>query len=247
MGPVSHSQGGVLVWGHGRDRYRFGVAGERRGVDVLTHVPFEGPAAIADRALAAGLRVRIHRLFAGDPVPAAEHIDRLVVMGGPMGALDDVSYPWLREVRELLATMVEREVPTLGVCLGAQLLAAACGASVYPGPGPEIGPGMVRLTSAALDDPMFGVVDDGDLAVFHWHGDTFDLPRGATLLASSDAYVHQAFRVANAWGLQFHVELRAVDAPSVSDHLGAGLAVSSDDLAAIEPTGARIIDAFLGI
>ena len=82
--------------------------------------------------------------------------------------------------------------------------------------------------------------------MFHWHGDTFELPAGATLLASSDAYPHQAFRVGNAWGFQFHVELRATDGEAVRAHLGRGRTVADAELAAIEPTGAPIIDAFLG-
>lgn len=215
------------------------------GLDVLVHVPFEGPGAIADRAETLGLGVRLHRLYDGDPVPPATSIGRLVVMGGPMGALDDADHPWLVDVRALLATMVARGVLTLGVCLGAQLLAAACGAAVFQGPRPEIGPGTVRLTQEADDDPLLGCVGADSLAVFHWHGDTFDLPSGATHLASSDDYANQAFRMENAWGLQFHVELRATDATSVNEHLDAGRQVTAQQLASIEPVGARIIDAFL--
>lgn len=221
---------------------------ERRPrLDVLTTVAFEGPAAIADRAQARGVAVQVHSLYAGAPVPVVGDVERLVVMGGPMGAHDDASHPWLPTVRALLADAVAAGTPVLGVCLGAQLVAAACGAAVFTGPAPEIGPGTVRVWPAGAVDPIFSVVDGDELGVFHWHGDTFDLPDGATLLASSDRYVNQAFRVANAWGLQFHVELRARDAAAVSSHLGSGRSVDAAALAAIAPVGARLIDAFLDV
>lgn len=214
-------------------------------VDVLMHVPFEGPGAIGDVANARGAHVRTHHLYAGDPLPDLGSIGCLVVMGGPMGALDDGEYPWLAQVRALLATLVSKATPVLGVCLGAQLLAAASGAAVYAGPEPEIGAGSVELSAAAGSDPLFNVVTGTQLNVFHWHGDTFDLPDNATLLASSNQYPNQAFRIANAWGLQFHVELRAADASNISEHLGDGRSVQPHDLRAIEPNGASIINAFL--
>lgn len=212
---------------------------------MLTNVDFEGPGMIADRATALGMEVRVHRLFDGEPVPPAPSIERLVVMGGPMSAFDDDVYPWLVEVRTRLTQLVEHATPVLGVCLGAQLLAASLGAAVYRGDEDEIGLGSVRLTVAARDDPLFGGVDDTEIDVFHWHGDTFDLPRAAVLLASSDRYANQAFRVGEAWGLQFHVELRPADADDVSRHVGDGRRVGRDELARVEPMGRRIIDAFL--
>ncbi len=216
-------------------------------VDVLMHVPFEGPGAIGDIAESRGAHLQTHHLYAGDPLPHVDAIENLVVMGGPMGALDDTQHPWLADVRDLLTTLIAKGTPVLGVCLGAQLLAAACGARVYCGPHLEIGAGSVTLTDAAATDPLFKVVTGTQLDVFHWHGDTFDLPDGATLLASSDQYPNQAFRIANAWGLQFHVELRAADASSISAHLGDGRSVLPVDLSAIEPNGSSIINAFLDL
>lgn len=186
-----------------------------------------------------------HDLWDDPNLPDLDAIERLVVMGGPMGADDDELHPFLARERELLARVVERGTPVLGVCLGAQLLASALGGRVYRGHGPEIGAGSVKLTAAAEADPLLGTVPGAELPVFHWHGDTFDLPDGATLLASSAAYPHQAFRHANAWGFQFHVELRAADAENVSTHLDGDRSVEADELASIEPYGVAILDAFL--
>lgn len=221
------------------------MAEPERTLDVLTHVDFEGPGAIGDRAEATGITVRVHDLWRAPTLPEPGGIERLVVMGGPMGANDDGAHPYLRAERALLRSLVERGTPILGVCLGAQLLAAALGATVRRGAEPEIGVGSVTLRDTASSDPLLGTVASTDLPVFHWHGDTFDLPTGATLLASNDAYPHQAFRVGNAWGFQFHVELRGTDAEVVRAHLGRGRTVTEAELATIEPVGAPIIDAFL--
>lgn len=223
------------------------VPPKTQSLDVFTHVDFEGPAAIADAAAEREIFVRVHQLGDGDPLPELDTIRRLVVMGGPMGALDDAEHPFLTEERRLLANAVERGVPVLGVCLGAQLLAAALRARVYPGADAEIGAGTVELTPAANNDPVLGVIDSKTLAAFHWHGDTFDLPEGALRLASSDQYENQAFRVGTAYGFQFHIELRASDADTVRSHLGRHHSVSTAELAAIEPDGLRIIDAFLAL
>jgi GMP synthase-like glutamine amidotransferase len=220
--------------------------GDRSGsLDVLMHVAFEGPGAIAARATDRGMTVRTHQLFDGDELPSLGEVERLVVMGGPMGALDDADHPWLAGVRSLLDAAVDAGTPVLGICLGAQLLAAAGGAAVYPGPKPEIGAGRVTLADAAADDPLFGVVQGRRLDVFHWHGDTFDLPAGAVRLAANDRYANQAFRLVHAWGLQFHIELSAPDAARVTAHLGEGRSVSAAALATIEQTGGAIIEAFL--
>lgn len=217
-----------------------------RTLHVFTHVDFEGPAAIGDRAKAAGLTVHVHDLWRDPTLPEKDDVERLVVMGGPMSATDDEDHPYLPAERDLLRALVERGTPILGICLGAQLLAAALGATVYRGPAPEIGAGAITLLDAATTDPLLGTVSSTTLPVFHWHGDTFELPADATLLASSAAYPHQAFRVDNAWGFQFHVELRAIDGEVVRAHLGRGRTVADAELAAIEPLGSPIIDAFLG-
>jgi GMP synthase (glutamine-hydrolysing) len=132
----------------------------------------------------------------------------LVVLGGSMGAWDDGPAPWLPHERDLLRAAVTDEVPTLGICLGAQLLAAAHGGRVEPSPdGPEIGAQLIAKRTAAATDPLFGplpITPD----VFQWHFDAItQLPPGAVQLASSPVAEHQAFRLGRlAWGVQFHIE-----------------------------------------
>jgi GMP synthase (glutamine-hydrolysing) len=123
-----------------------------------------------------------------------------------MGATDDAELPWLAAEKRLIGEAVRAGVPFWGVCLGVQLLAASLGARVYRGPAPEVGLLPVTLTPAARADPVFAAAPD-DLVTLQWHGDTFDLPRGAVRLAGSPAYPNQAFRVGRAYGVQFHLEV----------------------------------------
>ncbi|MGO9030054.1 MAG: type 1 glutamine amidotransferase [Acidimicrobiales bacterium] len=183
---------------------------------VVQHVEPEEPYAIGRALEAAGSAVVPCRVFAGEAVPDdLDGFDGLVVMGGPSSAAHDDGFPTRRRELALLEDAVARDIPTLGVCLGAQLLALAAGGSVYPGQdGAEIGWGPVVLADRAGSDLLLGGLP-GELVVLHWHGDTFDLPPGATRLASNARYANQAFRLGDrAWGLQFHVEVdrTAVDA-----------------------------------
>jgi len=176
---------------------------------VITHVEPEGPHAIATGLVAAGVDVVLCSVHAGDRLPRRlDAVDGLVVMGGPMSAASDEGFATRQRELELLAGAVGAGIPTLGICLGAQLLAAAAGARVMAGSrGMEVGWGPVRLTPDAGHDALLAGLPS-PLTVLHWHGDTFDLPPGAALLASNDRYRHQAFRVGEAaWGLQFHIEV----------------------------------------
>ena len=173
---------------------------------VLQHIACEPPAAFEDELRSRGLDVTRVELDEGDPLPDWREFPAIVVMGGPMGAYDEADHPWLVEEKQALRDAVDADVPVWGVCLGAQLLASALGARVYPGEQPEVGLLPVHLTGEAADDPVFRDAPSSFPAL-QWHGDTFDLPEGATLLASSPAYPHQAFRVGRSYGLQFHIEV----------------------------------------
>jgi GMP synthase (glutamine-hydrolysing) len=131
----------------------------------------------------------------------------LIVLGGPMGAYEIDRHSYLSSVIDLIRVFLAAERPVLGICLGAQLLAAAAGARVYPGAhGKEIGWAPVQLTEAGVNDPLWAGFPE-TFETFHWHGDTFDLPANAELLARTDRYV-QAFRIGSAaYGVQFHPEV----------------------------------------
>ncbi len=177
---------------------------------VVTHAESEGPGLLAEWLPAAGLELDVVRPYAGEPLPALTH-DALLVMGGPQDAYDDRSAPWLRETKDLLRAAVRERVPTLAVCLGAQLLAEALGGVVEPGDeGPELGARLVARRDAATEDPLCWDLPLSPVVV-QWHWDAItELPPGAVLLASSPRYANQAFRVGDrAWGLQFHVETPA--------------------------------------
>ncbi len=183
---------------------------------VVQHVEPERPYAIGAELATAGVAVDIRQVFAGEPLPSdMAGFDGLVVMGGPMSACGDGGFPTRQAELDLLVDALASAVPTIGVCLGAQLLALAGGGAVFPGAaGPEVGWASIELTEQAADDPLLAGLP-GRLTVLHWHGDTFDLPPASVHLAVSSRYPGQAFRIgARAWGLQFHLEVdeRAVAA-----------------------------------
>jgi len=133
-----------------------------------------------------------------------EAADLVFALGGPIGVYETADYPWLREEIDIVGRRLHLDRPTLGICLGAQIMAAALGADVYPGPAKEIGWSKLQLTPAAKTHGLEALVQT---EVLHWHGDTFDLPEGATLLASTDITPHQAFSYERtALALQFHAE-----------------------------------------
>ena len=174
---------------------------------VLRHVSWEGVGAFGERLDARGVPWRYVDLFADRPLPDLRLARALLVMGGPMGVYEAEHYPFLREEIAAIGEAVRSGMPTVGVCLGSQLLAAALGAAVKPNPGgKEIGWGYVHKRPAAATDPILRSFR-AEETVLHWHGDVFDLPEGAVSLASSPMTPHQAFRWGSrAWGLLFHVE-----------------------------------------
>ncbi|MGE0068393.1 MAG: type 1 glutamine amidotransferase [Solirubrobacterales bacterium] len=176
-------------------------ADDRPTLLVIQHVPWEGPHRILDAC--GELRVQTVKPLAGHPLPAPDEVAGAVVMGGPMNVDEVERFPGLAAEREWIAAAAERDLPLLGICLGAQLLARALGARVRPGPRPELGFGEVRVHEPG--DPLLGGLAPG-AEVLHWHGDVFDLPAGAHHLASSAQTENQAFRFGNAWGVLFHPE-----------------------------------------
>jgi len=174
---------------------------ERPTLLAVQHVPWEGPHRILDACGA--LHVKTVKPLAGQALPAHHEVAGAVFMGGPMNVDEVERFPALAAEREWLAEAVERGMPVLGVCLGAQLLARALGAEVRAGERPEIGFAPVEVSDPS--DPLLGGLAPRT-EVLHWHGDVFDLPDGAELLASSELTPCQAFRAGNAWGVLFHPE-----------------------------------------
>jgi GMP synthase-like glutamine amidotransferase len=186
----------------------------------LQHVDFEGLGHIGAWIENQGHPLTLTRLFAGDPLPRLEAFDRLVIMGGPMNIYEDDRYPWLAAERALIRAAVEAGKSAVGVCLGAQLLADALGSKVFAGANKEIGWWPVRLLGNAQDAGLLAGLPEQP-TVFHWHGDTFDVPPGAVQLAESEGCRSQAFVYDNrVLGLQFHLESTPDTVRSILAHCG---------------------------
>jgi GMP synthase (glutamine-hydrolysing) len=177
---------------------------------VLQHIDCEPLGTIEDALRNAGLSFRYVRGYAGQTVPREiGEAPGLIVLGGPMGVYEQDRYPFLGDEMRLIERAVTQGVPTLGVCLGSQLVATALGADVRPGARQEIGWHSVTLTKAASGDRLFRALPSPFMG-FHWHGDVFDLPPGAVPLAFSDQTPCQAFRFGpSAYGILFHMEVTA--------------------------------------
>src|ERR1044071_9175487 len=168
---------------------------------AIQHVPWETPHRILDACGA--LDVHTVKPLAGQALTARDEVAGAVVMGGPMNVDEVDVHPQLEAEREWLAEAIRRELPLLGICLGAQLLDPAVGGEVRPGEGPELGYAPVEVLDP--DDPIVGGLAPST-TVLPWHSDVFDLPEGAIHLARSAQTEVQAFRQGNAWGLLFHPE-----------------------------------------
>lgn len=171
---------------------------------IIRHVPHEGIAGYREPVEAAGYQ--LDRVDVDDPAFSTVDLcdpDLLIMMGGPMGVYEQQQYPWISCQLRRLARRLDAGLPTLGVCFGAQMIAAALGAPVYEGPVKEVG-----FHPLSFVDPASPLRHLDGVPLLHWHGDTFDLPDGVELLGSSQAYAHQAFRRGpNILALQFHAEM----------------------------------------
>ncbi|PKN13834.1 MAG: amidotransferase [Deltaproteobacteria bacterium HGW-Deltaproteobacteria-4] len=168
---------------------------------ILQHHPIEGPGSLAPWLDRHAKTNQIVRLYDGEECPAPDAVDLLIILGGPMSVNDEGEFPWLVAEKVFIRQVIDRQRPVLGICLGSQLIASALGAGVRTNRHKEIGwlPIEGLTTNTAITLPS--------TTVFQWHGDTFDLPAGATLLARSAACAHQAFLYKNkVLALQFHLE-----------------------------------------
>ncbi len=175
---------------------------------LLQHVPHEGPGNLSPLLQTAGFRIHTLKFWRDAEIePTPQAYDGLVVMGGPMGVYDADKYRHLAWEKKAIEHAVKNNLPVLGICLGAQLIAHALGARVYPSGTKEIGWYDLAPTAAAQEDPLFHHLKATE-KVFQWHGDTFDLPDGAVHLAFSPLCINQAFRYGHkVYGLQFHLEV----------------------------------------
>ena len=186
---------------------------------VLQHHPVETPGVFAEVLAERGFETHTVRPDLGQPVPADPGaFAGILAMGGPMGVYEAARFPWLAEEDRLLRAAIARDLPTLGICLGSQLIAKAAGARVAPGPEKEIGWYPLARSDDGREDPLFTGFPE-TFEAFEWHGDVFNLPPGAVTLAASPRYAHQAFRLGRrVYGLLFHLE---VTGPMVRAMAGA--------------------------
>ncbi|WP_213773750.1 glutamine amidotransferase [Bradyrhizobium sp. dw_78] len=179
----------------------------RRSAVALRHVAFEDLGLLAPVMEREGWDVSFCEAAVDDLTHhSIRSADLIIVLGGPIGVYETDDYPFLTSELALIEYRLSRNLPTLGICLGSQLMAKALGGRVFKGPVKEIGWGRVQLTEEGMSSCL-GSLQSDDAVVLHWHGDSFDLPSGATRLASNENYENQAFAYGNtALALQFHLE-----------------------------------------
>ncbi|GMR05195.1 MAG: GMP synthase [Thermodesulfobacteriota bacterium] len=199
----------------------------KKKILIIQHVESEGPGIIGTAIAAAGFDMEYVRLYLGERVPQrADGFSAVIAMGGPMGVYEEKKHPFIKYELRLMEDAFKADLPVMGICLGAQMLARAAGAPVYKGRIKEIGFYKVRLTGHGVSDPLLTGLPP-EFTVFQWHGDTFDIPPNSVNLASSDAFPHQLIRVGRrSYGFQFHFEVTL-------DMVKEFLQVNSEELAGV--------------
>ena len=174
---------------------------------VFQHDPYDGPGYLGEALTRRGATLEVVRLDAVEVLPDPSDYDLLLILGGEMNVYQEARYPWLIEENQAIQKALAENKPTLGVCLGGQLLAKALGAPVHLNAAPEFGLEPITLTAAGRGDPLFAGLADG-LEAVEWHYDTFAIPPGAVALASSAGCANQAFRFGDwVYAFQFHPEV----------------------------------------
>lgn len=187
-------------------------------IHAFIHVPFEGQGCIGQWINDNNHSISYTHFYEAYQLPEIDNLDLLIVMGGPMGIYDEGQYPWLADEKAFIRQAIDMEKTVIGICLGSQLIAEVLGAKVYPNHQKEIGWFDVRLSETASNLQLFKGFEE-QFPVFHWHGDTYDIPAGCTSLISSDTCINQAFLYHdNVLGLQFHLEVTPQSLQDMVDH-----------------------------
>ena len=190
-------------------------------IHYLQHVPFEGLARIEEWIRTHGHRLSSTRFFRNDELPQLSDIDWLIIMGGPMSVNDEHIFPWLKPEKQFIRGAIDRGCKVLGICLGAQLIAAALGARVHLNSEKEIGWFPITLTEEGKTSIFFRNYPE-EFYAFHWHGETFDIPHGGKRLASSEACRNQAFSYGDSvLALQFHLDMQENNVMDLVSHSAA--------------------------
>jgi len=189
-------------------------------VHYLQHVSFEGLGSIESVLKDKGHQLSSTQLYKDESLPSVNDFDWLIVMGGPMGIYDYDQYPWLSDEKRFIKAVIDADKIVLGICLGAQLIADVLGAKVSPNEHREIGWFNINRLSG-VDETILANAFPEQVEVFHWHGDTFDIPEGAVSLAESEACPRQGFIFDNrVVAFQFHLEVTTESAAALIEHCG---------------------------
>lgn len=191
------------------------------------HDDFEDLAYIGDWAKSKGFSTSCTRFDLAFPkLPKHNEYDWLIILGGAVGAYEETLYPWLIEEKKYIREAIHEGKIVIGICLGSQMIASSLGADVYPNSAPEIGYFPVYFNQNAKQDDVFSLFPK-ELTVMHWHNDTFNLPAGASCMASSATTCNQAFRWGkNVFALQFHFEMNEISANTLIERSGMNLKIS---------------------